>query len=172
MSYKHIKSVTATPKFTVEKGRKFRYRLEVTKLDAPVSGKTVCLVMQNPSRADENEADRSVQFMEQLVFKMKHPLLKQVRRLIVVNQFALVQTNGFQGNNEDIGKDNDKEIEKALRESDIVILGWGSSNKFDLRKCVVFSLLKGMPRKKIYKTRIHPSRASHNDVDLIQPFTW
>lgn len=170
MSYKHIKGVTATPKFTVENGRKFRYRLEIANSDAPLAGKTVCLVMQNPSYADENVADRSVQFMEQLVFEKKHPAFKQAQRLIVVNQFALVQTSGLQGNDDDIGKDNDKEIEKALRESDIVILGWGSSNKFDLRKCVVFNLLKKMPEKNIYKTKIHPSRASHNDVDFIQPF--
>lgn len=170
MTIEHIKGVIATPKFTVEKGRHFRYRLEVTKPDAPTSGKTVCVVMQNPSRADEKVADRSVKFMEQLVFGNIHPAFKQIRRLIVVNQFALVQTSEFQGNNEDIGKDNDKEIENALRESDIVIIGWGSSNRFDLRKCVVFSLLKEMHGKEIYKTKVHPSRASYRE-DFIQTFS-
>lgn len=170
MTVDHIKGVIAKPKFAEENGRTFRYRLEITKTDAPSSGKTVCVVMQNPSYADEDKADQSVKFMEKLVFSGEHFAFKQVRRLIVVNQFALVQTREFKGKNEDIGKDNDKEIEKALRESDIVIIGWGSSNKFDLRKCVVFCLLKKMSGKQIYKTKVHPSRGSYSE-DFIQEFS-
>jgi hypothetical protein len=170
MTVEHIEGVTATAKFTEENGRRFRYRLEITKTDAPSSGKTVCVVMQNPSYADEDMADQSVKFMEKLVFSGEHFAFKQIRRLIVVNQFALVQTSEFQGNDEDIGEDNDKEIENALRESDIVILGWGSSNKFDLRKCVVFCLLKKIPGQKIFKTKVHPSRGSHSE-DFIQEFS-
>lgn len=172
MKYNHIDGLSVTAQFSEEDGKRYRYRLEAIKTDAPSTGKTVCLIMQNPSYADETVADRSVQFMEKMVFQNKHPVFKQARRLIVINQFALVQTSGFQGRDDDIGKRNDKEIEKALRESDIVILGWGSSNKFDLRKCVVFSWLKKMPDKEIYKTKVHPSRGSLKDTDFIQPFKF
>lgn len=167
-NFRHIEGVLVAAKFSREENRQFRYRLEVVR-SAVSSGKTVCLVMQNPSYADESISDQSVSFMEKIVFENSNPAFRKVRRLIVVNQFALVKTSGFLGREEDIGQENDAEIEKALRESDIVVLGWGASNRFDVRKCFVLGLLKEMPGKKIYKTRVHPSRGSYSE-DFILPF--
>ena len=69
MHYKHIDGVTVTAQFAEENGLRYRYRLEI-KLQAPsVAEKTACVVMQNPSYAGKNEADKSVQFMEKVVFQ-------------------------------------------------------------------------------------------------------
>lgn len=53
--------------------------------------------MQNPSYAGEEVADKSVQFMEKVVFQKGLPEFRDVRRLIVVNQFAYIETNNFEG---------------------------------------------------------------------------
>ena len=86
------------------------------------------------------------------------PEFEGVRRLIVVNQFARIQTNHFQGLPHEIGALNDAAIKHALYESDIVILGWGSTNCFEERKAFVLGLLGEMKQKTLFKTRMHPSR--------------
>ena len=47
-----------------------------------------------------------------------------VRRLIVVNPFARIQTKGFKGLPYEIGSLNDAAIKDAVQESDIVVLAW------------------------------------------------
>ncbi len=168
MIYRHIHGVTVTAQFAREAALSFRYRLEIVATDRLVAGKTVCAVMQNPSYANEDVADKSVQFMEKLVFAKGLPEFRGVCRLIVVNQFARIQTNGFRGLPEEIGPRNDLAIHEALLESDIVVLGWGSSNRFEERKALVYSLLEGMSGKTILQTRMHPSRGRYEG--FIQPF--
>lgn len=124
--------------------------------------------MQNPSYACEEFADKSVQFMEKVVFEKGLPEFRGVRRLIVVNQFAKIQTNDFQGLPDEIGSLNDAAIKSALEESDIVILGWGSSNRFEERKAFVLGLLGETKDKTIFKTRMHPSRGRYKG--FIQPY--
>jgi hypothetical protein len=63
--------------------------LEIVLNGAAPTGKTVCVVMQNPSYAGEDVADKSVQFMEKVVFQKGLAEFTDVRRLIVVNQFVL-----------------------------------------------------------------------------------
>jgi len=65
-----------------------------------------------------------------------------MRRLLVVNQFAAIQTNGFRGLPHEIGPENNAAFKTALQESDIVILGWGCANPFKTRQAFVISLLK------------------------------
>lgn len=124
--------------------------------------------MQNPSYASEEVADKSVQFMEKVVFEKELAEFQGVCRLIVVNQFARIQTNGFRGLPEEVGPENDVAIREALEESDIVIIGWGSSNRFEERKAYVLGLLHDMPQKRVLKTRMHPSRGRYEG--FIQPF--
>ena len=167
MRHLHIKGVTAQAQFSTEGGTLYRYRLEITKTGAAKSAKTACVVMQNPSYAGEEVADKSVQFMEKNVFELDLPEFAGVERLIVVNQFARVQTNDFAGLASDIGAKNNKAIESALHESEIIIIGWGVSNRFEARKSFVLGLLKNMPGKRLYKTRMHPSRGKY--AGFIQP---
>lgn len=168
MIYNHINNVTVTAQFAWEGDLRYRYRLEIILNEAVPTGKTVCVVMQNPSYAGEDVADKSVQFMEKVVFQKGLAEFAGVRRLIVVNQFAFIQTNAFQGLPHEIGSLNDAAIHEALLESDIVILGWGSTNRFEERKAYVLSLLGEMKQKVILKTRMHPSRGRYEN--FIQPF--
>ena len=168
MIYEHIHGVTVTAQFGWEGDVLYRYRLEFTLKDAAHIGKTACVVMQNPSYANEHVADKSVQFMEKVVFKKGLPEFEGVRRLIVVNQFARIQTNDFQGLPHEIGVLNDAAIKDALYESDIVILGWGSANRFEERKAFVLGLLGEMKQKTLFKTRMHPSRGRYEG--FIQPY--
>lgn len=170
MRYLHIKNVTAKAQFATENGLRYRYRLEITKDGVSESPKTACVVMQNPSYAGEEEADKSVQFMEKNVFEQGLTEFNSVERLIVVNQFARIQTNDFAGLPHEIGTQNDNAIEAALEESGIIIIGWGSSNRFVERQEFVLELLKRMMHEKqLYKTRMHPSRGCY--ADFIQPLS-
>ena len=168
MTYRHIEQVKVKAQFS--KDRKYRYLLTVDLENAPASGKTACVIMMNPSYADEKIADKSVQFMERIVLQKNLPEFKGVKRLIVVNQFAYIQTHKFQGLPHEIGPKNNAAIKKAFQDSEIIILGWGCANPFEDRKLFVFRLLKKMKRKKIFKTRKHPSRAGYEG--FILPFCF
>lgn len=169
MRYEHIVGVEVSAQFSAEGESRYRNRLEITLKDAASTGKTVCAVMQNPSYAGEDVADKSVQFLEKIVFTKGLPEFDGVRRLIVVNQFAYIQTNDFEGLPHQIGELNDAAIMTALNESDIVVLAWGSSNRFEERKAYVLGLLEGMKQKTLFKTRMHPSRGRYDG--FIQPYT-
>ncbi|MFZ2124497.1 MAG: DUF1643 domain-containing protein [Rhodoferax sp.] len=168
MRYEHIDGVEVSAQFSSEGESRYRNRLDITLNGAASAGKTVCAVMQNPSYAGEDVADKSVQFLEKVVFKKGLPEFDGVRRLIVVNQFAYIQTNDFEGLPNQIGALNDATIRAALHESDIVVLAWGSSNRFEARKAFVHCLLGSMNHKALFKTRMHPSRGRYDG--FIQPF--
>jgi len=166
MRYKHIDGVEVTAHFSDENGLRYRYRLEIVLKAGPRRGKTACVVMQNPSYAGEEVADKSVQFMEKVVFQKGLPEFQGVRRLIVVNQFARIQTNHFQGLPHEIGAHNDAAIKTALKESDIIIVGWGCANPFEERKAFVLGLLRKMKGKQLFITRKHPSRGRYDGFIL------
>lgn len=167
MRHLHIDNVSVKAHFETEGDFRFRYRLEITRRSGSRLPRTACVVMQNPSYAGEDIADKSVQFMEKNVFERGLPEFDGVGRLIVVNQFARIQTNGFVGMRHDIGSKNDQAIEAAISESEIIIIGWGSSNRFNERKDFVLGLLKQLPDKLVYKTSSHPSRGRY--AGFIQP---
>ena len=170
MRYEHIEDIEVTAHFSSEGESRYRNRLEITLKGAEPTGKTVCTVMQNPSYAGEDVADKSVQFLEKVVFKKGLPEFDGVRRLIVVNQFAYIQTHDFEGLPHQIGELNDAAIMAALHESDIVVLAWGASNRFEARKAFVHGLLDGMKHKTLLQTKMHPSRGRYHG--FIQPFTY
>ena len=124
--------------------------------------------MQNPSYSVEYVADKSVQFLEKVVFKKGLPEFEGVRRLIVVNQFAYIQTKDFECLPHQIGELNYAAIKAALDVSDIVVLAWGSSNRLEARKAFVHGLLGGMKQKTLLQTKMHPSRGRYDG--FIQPF--
>ncbi len=168
MRYKHIEGVKVKANFSQD--LRYRYRLEITLQNAPASGKTACVVMMNPSYANEEVADKSVQFMEKVVFQKHLPEFAGVKKLIVVNQFAFIQTNAFEGLEHEIGPENDAAIKWAIKKSDIIILGWGVANRFEARKNFVLGLLRKLKHKKLFKTKKHPSRAGFDG--FIQPFNF
>jgi hypothetical protein len=168
MRYRHISNVTAKAHFETEGDVLFRYRLEITKAGASSSPRTACVVMQNPSYAGEDVADKSVQFMEKNVFERGLPEFVGVERLVVVNQFARVQTKGFRGLPSEIGSKNNLAIETGFAESEIIIIGWGSTNPFKERKDFVLGLLARLPNKRLLITSSHPSRGKY--AGFIHPF--
>ena len=168
MRHAHIEGVKVKARFSEENGLRYRHRLEITLKDSHPSGKTACVVMQNPSYANEEVADKSVQFMEKVVFQKNHPEFKGVRRLIVVNQFARIQTNAFEGLPHEVGARNNSAIRAAFKESEIIILAWGCANPFEDRKAFVLGLLGKMKGKQLFKTKKHPSRGCY--AGFIQPF--
>jgi hypothetical protein len=168
MAYLHIPGVKVAAKFSAD--RQFRYRLEMVLENPAGRTLTACVVMQNPSYAGEAIADKSVQFMEKNVFLRNLPMFAQVRRLIVVNQFARIQTNQFQGLPHEVGPRNDAAIQAALAESAVIIIGWGSSNRFEARKMFVIEELRKLKGKQIFQTRMHPSRGRYDG--FIQPFQF
>ena len=158
MIYKHIDGVGVQPKFS--KCLQYRYRLDISlKTAAKDQTKTVCAIMQNPSVANKKIADKSVQFLEKLVFKKDTPQFFDVRKLIIVNQFAFIQTKEFSGQDKHIGRENDRHIKEAIAESDIILIAWGKSNTYESRKQAINKMLNN---KVLLKGKSHPSRASYD----------
>lgn len=158
--YRHIDGVQVAAIFSP--CRRYRYRLEITRR-APVAGSplTVGAILQNPSVATTDIADKSVQFLEKLVFLMGQPQFAGANRLIIVNQFALVQTRGFAGTAADIGPDNDRHIEQAIAESGVILVAWGKSNPYTARKVAIDRMLKKQEDKLVLAGKSHPARASY-----------
>ena len=124
---------------------------------------TVCAIMQNPSVADETIADKSVQFLEKLTFQKSTEELASVYRLIIVNQFAYVQTNDFVGTLADVGPDNDSHVRKAIGASDIVLIAWGKTNRYKDRQTAIKNMLRRFTNLALYETAKHPSRGFYDN---------
>lgn len=78
--------------------------------------------MQNPSYASVDIADKSVQVLERVIFEKGLVEFNGVERLIVVNQFAFIQTKDFIGTDAQIGTRNDQAIASAVDESEMVLI--------------------------------------------------
>ncbi len=166
MIYKHIPYVFVQAKFSDCK--KFRYQLTIENT-AKTNGSSLCIVMQNPSVATAKFADKSVQFLEKIIFEKEVELFRNVKTIIVVNQFAYVQTNGFIGSTNKIGKENDNFIRQAIQDSDIVIVAWGKTNPFLKRQEDILRIIYSFEGKKVLMTKKHPSRGTYQD--FIMPFS-
>lgn len=162
MIYRHIDGVEANATFS--ECMKFRYRLDVA-LKTAIEGKTktVCAIMQNPSVANSDIADKSAQFLEKLVFTKGVPQFAGATKLIIVNLFAFVQTNEFSGRVEHIGPENNKNIQEAIAEADVILVAWGSGNSYEDRKLAINAIIKNHSGKVILQGKSHPSRASYDD---------
>lgn len=163
--YKHIDSVIVSPPH-FSQGKVFRYKLEISKpLADNAVGNTVCAIMQNPSYANEDIADKSVIFLEQLIFEKGIDAFNGVNKLIIINQFAFVQTNGFEGSDDKIGPENDTVITQVINDSDIIIIAWGATNNYNDRKNFINRILLQEPNqsKTKFETKKHPSRGFYNN---------
>lgn len=160
LTYRHLENLIVSANFST--CGKFRYQLTIE--DPKSDGvKTVCVVMQNPSEAGENRADRSVQFLEKLIFKGNYNVFKEVSKIIIVNQYAFIQKKGFLGRTDKIGADNNTFLKHAIKSSDIVLIGWGKMNHYEERKETVFQILANYSDKILLETKKHPSRGFYED---------
>jgi hypothetical protein len=169
--YRHLPDLKIECHFS--KDKKYRYCLcaETNKIK---KGKTVCVIMQNPSYANEYIADKSVNFLEKALFEYKvHEL--NVKKMIVVNLFAEIQTDNFTPSNSPEEGKNINFIEKAVEESDVVIIGWGKMKKFTTERKAVVDILANYSGT-VYKTKKHPSlhpkliEMSNNNMNLYDFF--
>ncbi len=147
----------------------YRYKLTLENSHLK-TGKVLCVIMQNPSIASCQIADKSVQFLEKLVFLKKESPFENIRIMEIVNQFALVQTKNFVGTNNAIGKKNDSIIKETIKNADLVVIAWGKTNSYQSRKNFIHGLLSHYGKKHVYRTRKHPSRGSYNN--FIVPYTF
>lgn len=160
MKFKHLEEVTAVPIFSP--CGSFRYQLCLTNTSIEGS-KTACVIMQNPSVANAEYADKSVQFLEKLIFQKDYKEFENINKIIIVNQFAYVQTNNFTGEEHHVGAENDTHIKKAIENADIVIVAWGKDNPYQSRKSTINAILSEFPNKPVMQTKKHPSRGTYTN---------
>ena len=167
-TYLHRPNLTVSAEFSSEDTPIFRYRLEAIKNGASNNSRTVCAVMQNPSYASDEIADKSVQVLERVVFEKELAEFNGVERLIVVNQFAFIQTKDFVGTDDQIGERNDDAIARAVDESEIVLIAWGKDNGFMQRQKRILEIVHAKEGKTLLQTSRHPSRVIYDG--FIQQF--
>ena len=155
--FRHRPGVSCKACFSED--RLFRYLLEIT---ADSTGKKLCVIMQNPSDADEHVSDKSIQFLETLFFEKCPPETGPIGIITVVNLYALVQKHDFHGGEKAVGPLNDPIIQKAISTADIVLLAWGRSKNYMERKNMIWAMLDKFPSKPLFKSERHPSRASYS----------
>ena len=168
-TYLHRPNLSVIAEFSSKRKPKFRYRLEITKNGASKTPRTVCAIMQNPSYAGVEIADKSVQVLERVVFEKEFKQFSGVERLIIVNQFAFIQTKNFVGNDNQIGIKNNVSISTAISESEIVLIAWGKDNKFIHRQNYILDIVDNKTDKTLFKTSRHPSRVIYDG--FIQEFS-
>ena len=154
--------------FSRENPPVFRYRLSATRVGGSATPKTVCAIMQNPSYACVEFADKSVQVLERVVFEKDFEEFRGIDRLVIVNQFAFIQTNGFIGAREQVGLRNDAAIDEAIRQSELVLVAWGKDNGFVQRQNEILEMIRCHQGKRLLQTSRHPSRVIYDG--FIQEF--
>lgn len=160
--YLHRPSLTIQAAFSPEHPAIFRYRLEATKNDASKNPRTICAIMQNPSYAGEKITDKSVQVLERVVVEKNLEEFNSIERLIIVNQFAFIQTKDFIGTDKQIGNRNNDVIAKAINELEIVLIAWGKDNGFKQRQKLILKIVHEKKGKTLLQTSIHPSRVIYD----------
>ncbi|MES2160479.1 MAG: DUF1643 domain-containing protein [Pseudomonadota bacterium] len=160
--YLHRPNLAINAEFSSEGTPIFRYRLEAIKDGALNNPKTVCAIMQNPSYAGIKVADKSVQVLERVVFEKKLTEFYGVERLIIVNQFAYIQTKDFVGNDNQVGERNDDEIIRAVNESEIILIAWGKDNGFIQRQKRILEIIRAQEGRTLLQTSRHPSRVIYD----------
>ncbi len=112
----------------------YRYRLWRT-WDA--SKKPIVFLMLNPSIADENQNDPTVERCQRRAMAMGYGGIQ------VVNIFALVSTDpmGLYSCDDPVGPENNTAILEAVKDAGMVVCAWGTHGKHQARAKEVVDLL-------------------------------
>jgi hypothetical protein len=164
--YRHVMGLRISSVFSDD--LKYRYKLIAETSDIKDGDLAVCVIMQNPSYANDDIADKSINFLEQLIFQKKLKVFENVKRMVVVNQYAQILTEGFKPDENSNGGDNNASIEQTIIKSDIIVIAWGASNSFKDRKEFVHKLLRESTSKIILATKKHPSLGSLSEDFLVE----
>jgi hypothetical protein len=110
------------------------------------------IIMLNPSYADELKYDySSMRAINYILDNQKNELLnKEYGGVNIVNLFSIVETNSsnLPSYNERFNNDTNKYIEKAIKESKDIFIGWGSNRNRKKRVEFIKGKLKG---KRIFR---------------------
>lgn len=138
-----------------------RYRLDLLLVGEIENPKSLPAILMNPSKANEEVSDPTVNRLAKYVFlnRKNYPELTRVNRIILTNLYAVYETYPVAVNNlindkglafvigiEDGARfNNNKIINEAINESDIVLIGWGkgSIGGYRSRANCVFDFLEG-----------------------------
>lgn len=160
MVYRHLNLIDAKAIYSICGA--YRYLLTLQHTDKEY-GQTVCVIMQNPSVAGSEFADKSVQFLETLIFQKEYPEFANVSTILIVNQFGRIQTKNFKGRPSDVGPENDNYLQKAICQSDIIMIAWGKTNPYTDRQQAIQDMIRAYENKKVLMTKKHPSRGSYKN---------
>lgn len=139
-------------------------------------GKTLCVIGQNPSSADENVADKTIRYLEELIYRNHAEYVA----LLIVNLYSRVDTKKLATTNL-LDEGCERLFNAALEEHEDFLLVYGKlkdqgAYRFPERAKVVANLLKG---KRTFKLDIgtpyppHPgnSKILYRNFELrIAPF--
>ncbi|WP_297764585.1 DUF1643 domain-containing protein [uncultured Muriicola sp.] len=160
MVYRHLNQIDAKAIYSTCGA--YRYLLTLQHSDREY-GQTVCVIMQNPSIAGSEFADKSVQFLETLIFQKEYPEFDNVSTILIVNQFARIQTKNFKARPSDVGPENNGHIQKAICQSDIILIAWGKINPYTERQQAIQDMIQAHKNKMVLMTKKHPSRGSYQE---------
>lgn len=170
-------------------------------LEIPIingGSKTICFCLMNPSKADFESSDKTVNTIINLVNEKREETFKDIGTIIIVNLFPFYETvSSFLGVIINyFGEDQDKKLKKMLANnrqviqermssSDKIVLGWGDCpNNF--KKVIYESEIKEVLKKASKKKNIyifedknntgltlnnqprHPNRLQTNSLELVK----
>ncbi|ENK0837966.1 DUF1643 domain-containing protein [Clostridium botulinum] len=134
---------------------KRRFILEI-KLKNREGNKSAVVIMMNPSQADYEKSDRTVNRL----LKYIHIQLPNIAKVKILNLYAVYKTNPEDvqniinksnyeyvcGNIRQYGKTNNQYISEEINGGNIVIIAWGKGEipKYNKRIVEVMNLLKGI----------------------------
>ncbi len=150
-------------------GRSHRWELNIPYRPCRGRTQTVSVILKNPSSANEQFADRTIQIVETEVFR----LFAAAARLRVLNLFAMCATDTADlrraiehcGIAWAIGHENDGTLRDAIQDSDHVVAAWGTKSKlrsaqYDARVSQVVGLLHDA-RDKLWYVGGLSTKATH-----------
>jgi hypothetical protein len=134
------------------------------------SGRTICVIGQNPSTANEQHADKTVHFLERYVFEK----LPEYGQLLMLNLYSRVDTN--KSEKSDLNhKECDRILHESIAENEDFLFVFGKiknegAYKFPARLRELSPLFKG---KRIYKFDVGTAYPPHpgNRLILYRNFT-
>ena len=117
--------------------RRYRYRLWRVWGEAEPQ-RSLCMVMLNPSTADEHKNDPTVERC------CRRARMWGYDRIDVVNIFALRSTDprGLYQSADPVGGDNDAAILAAARDAHLTVAAWGNHGRLDGRGQQVLGMLR------------------------------
>ncbi len=176
--YRHLNNVTVIPYFNddkthrygliIEKGQQTEFSKKI--FDFSTSAEklndfekeiknTVCVILFNPSYADEYIADKTTSILEDDILNKKK-IGKSAIRIIIVNKFSEICTANF---NQAAPletwkcKKNMVYIKRAIELSGEVLIAWGKTESTKIDN-YIYKCLLAKPNKKYFIANRHPSR--------------